>query len=221
MTDDRLRTTASADGWFYPMDSFCSLTWRRTLKALSPKAIILSAQMPLRLLRWHAHALHECPFCHTHLTHEDSAHLASCPQYYGARRRVRPLLQSCVTSFVVSSTVAWDDHGDSLRITTTARTYTVSWVDDLATVPPVPQATFTWSGLWYLPPDDYTWLSARARETISVVTLHALSNYSHDPSAAPIPDGTDMLGLALSESEDTSLDLDSVSTSSSGSAGDS
>ena len=134
---------------------------------------------------------------------------------------MRPLLQSCVTSFFVSSTAAWDDRGDSLRITAPAQTYTVAWVDDLATASPVPQATFTWSGLWYLPPDDYTWLSAQARETISVVTLNALSKYGHDPSAARIPDGTDMLGLELSGSEDTSLDLDSVSTSSSGSAGDS
>jgi len=194
-------------------DLFCSLAWKRTLKCLSPAGVILSARLRVRLLRWHAHALHECPFCKTALEYEDATHLAVCPQFYGARRQAHSAVVACVNSLFTTPKVKWRE--GVMHIQTSQHTYTLAWVDDLRAPAPASATWFTWSGLWYRPPGQQTGLTTTALATIAATALNALGLYSHNPTVAQIPDGAPGPDSESASGSDTSLDLASMSDSSS------
>ena len=105
--DERQRLIAAADRWQHPVHSFWPLAWARTLERLTHAGTLISAWLRSRLLRWHTHALQECPFCHIPMEYSDIAHLRSCPQFFGARRRAQSSVLAPLKSLLGASMVEW------------------------------------------------------------------------------------------------------------------
>ena len=103
--DERGRLIAAAGRWQHPVQLFRPLAWARTLKLLTHVGTLVSAWLRLRLLRWHAHTLQECPFCHIPMEYSDIVHLRSCPQFFSARRRARDSVLTPLKSLLGASTV--------------------------------------------------------------------------------------------------------------------